>query len=48
MSIVPEILRNPNNSIFNLEEAEIYSFKEAHELIALGNTHIHFLHYGIV
>ncbi|XPV68072.1 MAG: hypothetical protein ACNI25_12260 [Halarcobacter sp.] len=36
MSIVPEILRNPNNSIFNLEEAEIYSFKEAHELIALG------------
>ncbi len=36
MSIIPEILRNPNNPIFNLEEVEIYSFKEAQELISLS------------
>jgi len=28
----PELLNNPNNTNFNLEESEIYSFKEANEL----------------
>lgn len=35
MSIIPEILKNPHNTLFNLEEAEIYSIKEAKELIEL-------------
>lgn len=35
MSIIPEILKNPNNALFNLEEAEVYSLKEAKELIEL-------------
>lgn len=31
----PKLLENPNNSSFNLEESEIYSFKEAEELIKI-------------
>ena len=29
----PELLNNPNNTNFNLQESEIYSFKEANELV---------------
>lgn len=32
----PELLNNPNNTNFNLEESEIYSFKEANELININ------------
>ena len=32
---IPELLENPNNENFNLNEAEIYSFKEANELIKI-------------
>ena len=35
MSNVPDMLNNPNNPLFNLEENEIYSLKEAKELIDL-------------
>ena len=31
----PELLKNPNNTIFNLTEFENYSFKEAYELIKI-------------
>ena len=31
----PELLENPNNTNFNLKESEIYSFKEANELIKI-------------
>jgi hypothetical protein len=32
---IPELLENPNNTNFNLKESEIYSFKEANELIKI-------------
>lgn len=32
----PELLNNPDNTIFNLEESEVYSFKEANELININ------------
>lgn len=35
MSNSPDILNNPNNPLYNLEENEIYSLKEAKELIEL-------------
>ncbi len=35
MKDIPEVLNNPNNPLFNFEEAEIYSIKEALELISI-------------
>jgi len=35
MSDTPDILNNPDNPLYNLEENEIYSLKEAQELIDL-------------
>ena len=32
---LPELLENPNNTSFNFTESEIYSFKEANELIKI-------------
>lgn len=33
---ISELLENPNNTNFNLNESEIYSFKEANELIKIS------------
>jgi len=35
MNDMPEILKNPNNPLFSFEEEEIYSIKEALELISI-------------